>query len=178
VKGIVICIIGTILVLCFARPTQLARMINPNNRMSVEQVQGYCRLLTGQVPSSVPVIVIGSSRSPESGLLYAELQKRGIRFSAIEVLDNPQAAPVMNQIGHQNIPVTIVGTYIVDGVDADRIKSTLLSEEQSMKWPAGSNGLAKSSSSRSARSGSNRHNAKAAHHHTDTQAAHHSNQGR
>ena len=183
-KALIICIVGTFLVLCFARPTQLARMINPNNRMSVEQVQGYCRILIGQVPAGVPVIVFGSARSPESAVLYAELQKRGIRFNAIEVLDNPQAAPVMNQIGHQNIPTTLVGTYIVDGVDADGIKATLTSEQQSMKWPLSSGGSgnsasagAHSSSSRSGRGGSSRHSSKGAQHHTNHSQSHHQNSG-
>jgi len=179
-KAIVICIIGTILVLCFARPTQLARMINPNNRMSVEQVQGYCRILIGQVPPGVPVIVFGSAHSPESGVLYAELQKRGIRFNAVEILDNPQAAPVMNQIGHQNVPTTIVGTYIVDGVNADAIKATLTSEQQSMKWATSGSGQTPSSSiarSPSHKYSAARHSAKGAHHHANTAQSQHHNSG-
>lgn len=169
-KGIVICIVGTILVLIFARPTQWAHMFNPPNRLPVDKVQSYCRLLTGSVPGGVPVLVFGSSRSPETGLLWAELQKRGIMFRGVDVMENPQAAPIMNQIGHQAVPTTIVGTCVIEGVDPEGIKNAYYSEQQSQKWPASS--LPSQSLPQGPRGNTGRHRAKPAQHNNLSKSQH------
>lgn len=65
----------------------------------------------------------------------AELSQRGVAFIPIDVISNPQARPLMNRIGKQDIPTTIVGTYVVTGCDPDGVEQALLIEQKSLKWP-------------------------------------------
>ena len=134
-KVIVYCIIGTLLVICFARPRQLAEMFNPNNRLTFDQAQECVKVLTGSYPNCVPIIVVGSSRDSASAQLEAALAQRGLAFTPVDIMLNPQARLVMNQFGKQSVPTTIVGTYLVSGCDPDAIEKDLLLEQKSLKWP-------------------------------------------
>ncbi len=134
-KAIVICIIVTLLVVCFARPQHIAEMFNPTNRLTVEQAQDCYRALTGQYPHGVPVLVVGSSYEAATQELEGDLQKRGVAFTAIEITSNPQARIVLNKIGKQAVPTTIVGTSVVEGCKPDEVEQALLAEQKSLKWP-------------------------------------------
>jgi len=134
-KGIIYCVIGTFLVLCFAKPMQFAQMVNPTDRIPFDVAQGYVKTLTGFYPNCVPVIVLGSATNGECATLHATLQQRGVAFSVIDVIANPQARPIMNQIGKQSIPTTIVGTHLISGNDPDGVVKALIEEQKSLKWP-------------------------------------------
>jgi hypothetical protein len=96
--------------------------------------------MTGQYPHGVPVLLVGSFRDQVTQQLEAELQKRNVPFQAIDVTSNPNARTVMNKIGKQEVPTTIVGTTVVAGFRPEEIEQALMVEQKSLRWQPPSDG--------------------------------------
>lgn len=133
-KAIVFCIIGTLLVICFAHPQRIAEMFNPPNKLTYEQAQDCCRAMTGQYPHGVPVLLVGSFRDDVTLKLEAALQRHNVAFQAIDIMSNANASTVMNKIGKQEVPTTIVGTTVISGFRPEEIEQALMLEQKSLRW--------------------------------------------
>jgi arsenate reductase-like glutaredoxin family protein len=75
----------------------------------------------------VPQITVYTSgpRCVDCNTIKSWLSQHGYRFTERNIREDPAALAELTQLGFQSVPVTLIGTTAIDGLELDAIQAAL-----------------------------------------------------